>query len=192
MCVALGAAVSREVLEATDDAEGVLCVDPEGAAVCHAVGVGGEASLDFADDRACGVDVDVGHGCKVEVDAQETECLSGKLCVEGDGVVAFAGAVFGGGDGGEPVASGEARHFAAFLVDADEERGVELTELGAEALHLYGVLYVASASPGGAVVVEEDDAADVVVAQSGDDVAVVGGVDVGAAEADEQHHTDVA
>ena len=120
MGVARRAAVSREVFQTAHHALLRLAVEPGGTAVGDLRCVGREAATQPADDRAVGVDVDIGAGGEVEVDAQVAEHGSGTAGMVTHRVDAALGHLLGRRRGdGEAVAHLETRHTSALLVDAD-------------------------------------------------------------------------
>lgn len=121
MGVAGGTAVAGEVFEAADDVFFVQLVEPEGGEVSDGDGVGREAALQFANDGAGGVDIDIDAGGEVEVDAGGTEFVGNDGGIAGDTVVAALSGGLCALGGGEAVAGAHAGYVAAFLVDADEE-----------------------------------------------------------------------
>ena len=162
---------------------------PQLAAVPHPLGVGGEAALQGAYHRTLRVDVDIGHGCEIEVDAHLDEHLCGHGGVVAQAVVVHGTEALGRGQALETIAGAEAAHVAALLVDAHKEVGTDGSQLAAEFAQLVGALYVAASCAGRHVVIEQYHRANAVLLQVTDHV--VGRVNSRAAKADEEHLADV-
>lgn len=116
-----GGAVAGKMFQATNHSMSAKLLQPDATAGSHLVGIGRETAFEFSDDGASRIDIDIGHGCIVEVDAGALEHLRRQSGIVPHAVGAAESRLPWRRDARKSVDGTHATHLATLLVDAYEQ-----------------------------------------------------------------------